>query len=408
MKIVKIFGVLFPLAFCGCSAELEGDQTLGHDESVLNSTHRITEPRAGEIAEAVLGGTRAGEKLSVDYIISSRQVKSRSVEGLDTLAYIFNRGCDNGFVLVSVDDRVKPVLAFSETGSFSLEGAHYKMVDDNFLSRLESYYQNASESDATYDFSDDFLSSCVICRPQTSRSWSQENPYDKYVVIEHPGCPVGCVAVAVGQIIANCKLDLDYHNENYDFYSINYALYDSETAESPFEFISNRQITEYTEDEAIDKLAKLLYWIGSDVGMSYQVGGSSAYSSRAWQLVKSLGLEVTSYPLNYTDTDVMNYLLQNYVIYVDGRWVSNTSSGHAYIIDGGYFCWDNVDLQGNTISGAERTMKDIYVHVDWGMGGEYNGYYCGDVFEVNDYFSYGYMRYFAAKKERPLTLKPTI
>ena len=357
--------------------------------SVKSKGHHISEEDAMNIASVLFPETRANQSYQIDYVLTDQINTTRAKNRPDTLAYIINRK-NGGFVLVSTDNRISPILAYSEIGSFNINDSGYEKVYDNFLSKLESYYDLSSESDTVIDVPDDFMTSCVLSQPKTVRSWSQGSPYNAYVHIEHPNCKVGCVAIAAGQLMSRCKNDLSYHGEDFDFYSINHAVWDDSLEHRPLKTIPDRVLIDYTLEEGIDRIAKLLYWIGKDVNMNYGVEESSTYSSYARTLLQNTGYEVSKF-MAYADSTVMGYIYQDYLIYVDGRWIKGTG-GHAFIIDGGRFCWNE---ENNPNSG----MRDIYVHCDWGDGGNLNGYYCGNIFEPKPGLECGNMKYFAVKDE---------
>lgn len=94
-----------------CNAEYVSSN--GSDDSMF----KITESKALEYANIVFNRskTRAMLDITLDYVVE--QPISRAAMP-DTLAYIFNRGENEGFVVISADSRINPLLAFSEKGHF--------------------------------------------------------------------------------------------------------------------------------------------------------------------------------------------------------------------------------------------------------------------------------------------------
>ncbi len=210
-------------------------------------------------------------------------------------------------------------------------------------------------------------------------SWSQRDPFDKYVILEHPGCPVGCVAVATGQAMVFGKATLsNYHGSTFDMEEINMALL-GEDAEDQL----------YTYNEAIDSIAKILYYIGKDVGMNYGTSASGALPNSGLNLLKSLGYNLESDTLKTYAPLAMAYdLMYNRLIYMRGSDTSN-QGGHAWIVDQCKF-----STTGPLVLPTTALIFDIYLHCDWGWGGSNNGYYSGDVFQAGSY-SFGNMQYFS-------------
>lgn len=377
-----ITSILFLTALFSCSTDFE-NHAIKTEIPTMSNAHKITKEKAMYIAGKVLNGTRAESSYSVKYIMNKAQAKTRSGELPDTLAYILNRNENNGFVIVSTDDRVFPVLAFSDNGHFSYEENDNDVVYVSFISRLDEYMSAISENDTAVTVPDDCLSSCRIQYPQIGRDWSQESPFDKYVIMEHPGCPAGCVAVATGLIMAHQKDSFTYHDTDFNFAAMRGAMDGSSG--------------EYSYDEAVDYIAKLLYLLGKDLNIRYSTGGSSAYSTDAVTLLNDLGFNVNSPTLiNFDANKMIDAVMQDAILYVDGRLMSNISNGHAWVIDGGSFCWTDL----------EKTNKDpIFFHCNWGWGGNFNGYYSGSVLSVND-SEYGNMRYVSVRRKHFLTPNP--
>lgn len=147
-------------------------------------------------------------------------------------------------------------------------------------------------------------------------------------------------------------------------------------------------IIEYTYDQAVDLMAKLLYWIGKDVDMKYSPDVSLATSSKAYQLCKSLDFTIPSGFATFDIKEITRYLKDEHIVYLDGSDI-NGKGGHAWVSDACYFC---VDMNDST------QILDTYIHCDWGWGGSCNGYYSGSVFEAGSY-KFKLCNYFAILRE---------
>lgn len=390
VSLFLIVTCLLQVIISSCTNDLDVYDTQSSTTVELNKkNHKITENEAIDIANRFFKTTRGKSDFAVKYVINKDNVAKTRAAGIsDTLAYILNRGEEDGFILVASDNRVFPVLAFSETGHFDYKEDESDIVYANFISLLDDYITNESRNDTVVSLPDDFLSKCLAVKPTLVKSWYQRQPYDKYVIQEHPGCPVGCVAVATGQIMVAAKETFHYHDSIYYAYAIRDALKD--TTSSPQTRIIGGKPKVYTYDEAIDRVAKLLYWIGKDLNMNYAPDGSGAYSNDALKLIKDLGYDTEKNVLTtYVDSVVINKIFDGNLIYMDGRDFK-AGEGHAWVIDGAYCCWlDPFRRIG---------MLNKFVHCDWGWGGYDNGYYNGSVFTTT-YYTFESLRYFAVKKE---------
>lgn len=378
MKSLNLF--FFPLALIGLNA----CTAISEDELVQNqfisdkncpSTH-ISESQAAEMANMVMYGslntrTEIWEIPTCEYVLENNS--TRSVAVMDTLAYVFNYPHDKGFVILSSDRRVYPVLAFSNEGHFSFDN---EIARDNFISNIGSYLSEAAPG-SYYEVSPEEFDGCYVVDPIINFSLNQTSPWDKYVIEEHPGCPAGCVAVATALVMSHSTPVMTYHDIKFNFESIIKALNPSnddsatsDTNQSVFPWTLEPMFPTYTYEEAVDYMAKLLYWIGKDVNMTYETDGSFANSRKAYDLLNDLGFNIPSGYAGFDIVKITKYLSDNHIIYLRGSNLTG-GGGHAWVSDACHYC---VNLEN------ENEILDTYIRCDWGWGGYCNGYFSGSVF----------------------------
>lgn len=400
-KLLLLMVMSFAVFSCTTNDfELDEGQTV-FPKALNNDIHKISEEDALDMVGNLFKKTRSVVNcpIEIEYVLNEGN-KTRSTHVPDTLAYILNFGNDNGFAVIASDDRVFPLLAYSDNGHFKYEKSYNDPVYVNFISLLDDYMAAIDENDTAVVVPDNYLSSCVVKRPQLKTcNWSQVEPFDKYVIEEHPGCPAGCVAVAAGQIMANCKNSLNYHDFAFNFRAIRAAM-DGDMFEGDDDFVSNkptslRDTIEYSYDEAVDQVAKLLYWLGKDLNMIYDTSGSSALSRDARDLLDELGYGVNeAYLTNFSEEKMLERLEEECLLYVDGRVIAGGTGGHAWVIDGYSYCWKDF----------EKTEKGIInFHCDWGWGGGCNGYYNTDIY-TTDVYTFGRMQYFSVPVNRFISI----
>ncbi|MDE5652064.1 MAG: C10 family peptidase [Muribaculaceae bacterium] len=373
----------------GCSGETD-DLSIPNSNAIVskaNVGNHISMDDAVVIANKVLKNdvTRSGllNFPSFEYVVSGSS--TRSASAADTLAYVLNYPDNSGFVIVATDRRVYPVLAFADEGNFSFENDNAKA---NFIDNIEAYLDNAV-SDKIYDVTDTDFDGCYMVNPIVQISLNQRSPWDKYVIQEHPDCPVGCVAVATALVMSHSKYQINYHNSTFQLKSIIDAISEGSNntnKNAPKRIVGGIPPT-YTYEQAVDSMAKLLYWIGLDVNMKYSPQGSAAFSRDAYELCKSLNFSISSGYEKFDIKEIAQYLKDGHIIYLRGHDI-NGYGGHAWVSDGCYFC---VDIYDST------QIISPYIHCDWGWGGSCNGYYSGDVFEASTY-NFKPANYFAIKR----------
>lgn len=378
----------------------------------------ITQEEALDMASKVLKRAHITRSISVDspmfeYVLNNNKTRASKSVLPDTLAYVINYPNNDGFVIISTIRNVYPVLAFSDKGNFTFENENVKY---NFIDKLGAYIGNA-DTTKMYSVDDSDFATCYVVNPAVKTCLDQRSPWDKYVIKEHPGCPVGCVAVATALVLSYSTPELMYHGSTFYFKSIMEAInqkQDSEDADLDYSDIN--QLYDdwddihqpvYSYEQAVDSMAKFLYWIGKDVGMKYQPNGSGAKSSKANELCDNLVGTINSGSSNFDVRDIVCFLKDNYVVYLEGRDEVNLKA-HAWVADGCQFCV-NKDFNQKpsivlpSINNSDKINKEdvepelTFVHCDWGWGGYCNGYYSGAVFNVaNMNFKPTY--YFAAKR----------
>lgn len=374
----------------GCSSDMDDLSIPGNNvvTSTTSVSRNITKEDAIAIANKVLKKNETRSDIlnlpSFEYVVSGSSTRSTST--VDTLAYVLNYPDNAGFVIVSTDRRVYPVLGFADEGNFSFENDNAKT---NFIDNIGAYLENAT-SDNAYDVTENDFDGCYEVNPMVQISLNQRSPWDKYVIQEHPNCPVGCVAVATALVMSHSKKRINYHNSTFHLKSIITAINkgpSSTITNAPKRIVGGYDPT-YTYEQAVDSMAKLLYWIGKDVNMSYSPSGSGAFSSDAYDLCKSLNFSIPSEYAIFDIKKISLYLKENHIVYLRGSDI-NGKGGHAWVSDACYFC---VDMNNPT------QILDTYIHCDWGWGGSCNGYYSGSVFEASNYkFKPG--NFFAIKRE---------
>lgn len=277
--------------------------------------------------------------------------------------YIFNRGIDNGFLVVAADDAVTPLLGYSETGSFDPENIPANMKD--FLKGYAAEIRWASEHPdrvRTHKASAEREAVSPIC----TTTWSQEAPYNL-------DCPTmgdsravtGCVATAMAQVMKVHNWPVKGTGSN--SYSITYGG-------STYNISSNFASHTYDWSNMIDAyptstsgtttqraaVALLMKDCGVSVNMNYSPVASGANGNVAsMALVNNFGYDKgmlqlyrTSYHLNEWNDLAYSEVAAGRPTLICG---SNSEGGHAFVCDG--------------------YSKDDYFHINWGWNGLSNGYF---------------------------------
>lgn len=291
----------------------------------------------------------------------SRRAEAVVMQGQMARAYLFAQ--QQHFVLVAADEADPAILGY---GTRVVQSDPAAMPPP--LRALLSQPRRATA--AAYPPPD---ASFAAVPPLLSTVRHQEAPYNaqcpyyRYAdgtLSERP-CVVGCVATAMEQILSyyrrNYVLQDTLHGWTTDHYDIPDVL--------PGEQVDSRLIrADYADSLAtpaeVDAVARLSYWLGVACHMKWGVSESAASTSRLVEpLQRAFGLKYVHYldSYQYDPTAYWNFLaaelMQGRPVYYAGSIMR--TGGHAFVIDG---------LDSNGL-----------FHVNWGYGGEFDGYFRLDV-----------------------------
>lgn len=290
--------------------------------------------------------------------------------------YIFNIGENNGFVIVSGDDRAKDILGYSDSGSFSTDN-----MPENFKNWMAFYKSELQALDATPEFVTTETSevdsiSCTLEATSTatfapsispllgSIKWNQSSPYNilcPQVLTKQ--APTGCVATAIAQVLKYYQWPVagmgskTYKSESVaDSLNVNFfkTTYDWNNMLNTYDGSNSTLV----QDTAV---ATLMYHCGVAVSMNYGESSSSAYRKAIPPaLVNYFGYDknVQMYRRDYYSESQWLKLLKTETnarrpILYGGS--STAGSGHQFICDG-------------------YDLNNLF-HFNWGWGGYCDGYF---------------------------------
>ncbi|MBR3986444.1 MAG: thiol protease/hemagglutinin PrtT [Bacteroidales bacterium] len=287
--------------------------------------------------------------------------------------YIFNLG-DEGFVIVSADDRCAPIIGFSANGSYDDRRLPSNMAAwmKQCAQEIEAGIRDNAPENLTFKKRWDELTQDnrpSVLTPKSNNylltsTWEQGYGYNRYCPIMNGyHVVVGCVATAMAQIIRYYQYPSRgfghkfYVHEAYGQLGVNFDTVDYDYSLMPDE------VNYRSDDNVIDMVSRLCYHCGIVVNMTYQhaghPSGSGAHSEKLPEGYKYFG---------YTDVEYYNRLSLNN----DALWIAlirneidnsrpieysgaNDEGGHAFVLDG-------------------YNDNDQY-HFNWGWGGYCDGFY---------------------------------
>jgi len=302
---------------------------------------------------------------------------------LEPYYYVYNVKGNNGFIIVSADDGVTPILGYAFEGkydsinqppafiewmkNFKRQIKDAKVIKQDTINNVSSEWSKIKSSETNQT-----NATTTEVAPLLTSTWNQGCYYNTYCPQDVNGqCGhvwAGCVAVAMGQIInywkypAVCNDIPGYTSPNYGSISgINSTTYN-------WTNMSNNLTSSSTSIQK-DAVAQLLYHCGVSVSMNYGLNGSGAFSINA-----AIALSrYFNYPASVQYKHKKDYLttewkalLTNELDHNRPMYYSGDSIGsHAFVCDG----YQNSD----------------YFHFNWGWGGSSDGYFYIDNLNPSGY-----------------------
>lgn len=281
-----------------------------------------------------------------------------------------------GWIVVSADDAVTPVLAYSYEDNLDLVSLppqyvswmeKYRKQIDDVVSRNLQASEEISSKWAKYTNFDpnqapDVLMTTGVA-PLIIHNWDQGYPYNIYCPIDPAGPGnhpyAGCVATAMSQVMYYYRYP-QTGNGQHCYYPSGYPQQCANFGATNYNWnamVNSLNGARLQNDSAV---ALLLWHAGVSVDMMYGAGSSGAYSDDARNaMVNYFRFSSNASYLqrdNYTDQDWDNIMKSNLdkkmPIYYDGY---GSSGGHAFNCDG----YEGTD----------------HFHFNWGWSGNANGYY---------------------------------
>jgi hypothetical protein len=339
------------------------DNVVDKEQARVVAKHFLTERMANQQMEK-----------SADFL-SLNDVTTLEMNGLPAL-YVFSTQ-DKGFVIVSADKALKPVIGYSSEGVFPEKG-----FSPNFDSYMETYLgqvewvrkQPQSETPeiqaqwesylaGEFDFSSDTTNDVG---PLLTCVWDQRYPYNALCPEDTLGvnAVASCMATSMSMIMYYYRYPLQgtgVHSYTATGYGTQYVDYGA---------------TRYNWDGMLDKIndgsgqsiiaiAQLQYHAGVSINMSYGSDISTAlYADPPMALKQHFGysplteyIERSAYTTNWENI-VVGQLDSLYPIIFGGLNKTNTDVGHSFVCD------------GYQVTGTTKMF-----HFNFGLSGLGNGYY---------------------------------
>ncbi len=309
-----------------------------------------------------------------------RNPQLNEAQAFGNALHVFNIGGDNGFVIVSGDDRTEEILGYVDGGNFDINN-----IPDNMRFWLQMYADQINSLGNAQVQKAPRRTERAAVAPTCTTQWDQPDPFNNYILDDYPeqaqyygsNLMTGCVATSMAQAIyraaKNYKKNHDGNWPNIPTHKIPaYTITQSgitgtgwslpELPEFVFDWANMREDNYSTllysdiTDEQIKAVGKLMQYCGRAMKMEYdKVNSASVFVWAGARMYDCLNLSKFVQSVDrayYTSEDWEDMMYKEVsegraVCYSANVGQATSSEGHAFILDG---------------------YKDGLWHINWGWG----------------------------------------
>lgn len=278
--------------------------------------------------------------------------------------YVYNADGDNGFIIVSGDERMSPVLAYSNQGNLNLDS-----LPDNAKAWLLAYIGEAKSLDSqTQTLNKQYVKSDDYLAPLLSTQWGQSFPYNALCPYYAEGrqAVTGCVATSMAQAMNYYRFPTSGTGSHSYTTATHHISMSKDFSATTFKWdlLKNSYQADGNTEEEVEAIADLMLTCGVSVDMDYDSESGSSNTDNMNALAKYFGYDNDMYIAHkdfMTENEWHNLLLSELDSYRPLMFSAETPKGygHAFIIDG--YQADEGDYP--------------FYHVNWGWKGNADGFF---------------------------------
>lgn len=327
--------------------------------------------RATQVAESFFGSGKTTKGASSDIVLKWTGNMVQTKAGSTPAFYVFEN-IAGGFVVVSGDDCVQPVLGYSYEGKFSYENMPPNV--EAWFSGLEDGIRYMRESGAVSDALisekwNELSSGSYEMKNEMSpvlletAEWNQTEPFNRLTSV-YGSQYTGCGATAMSIILRYFRYPERGHGQ--------VGGYSYETAGGQTVYVDSYQLGEtydwdnmplsyqtYTEEQA-EAVSQLMFECALSLEAMFDTDGTGTYDNMyAPALIDHMSYDagIVSYDREIFSQSRWLEMLYSNIRDTGPVWYSGQGDGggHTFVVDG-------YDSEGN-------------LHINWGWGGYDNGYY---------------------------------
>lgn len=379
------------------------DEPIKQEEKQTRETehYNLSDKDAFNIAKEAVSRLKFG-----DYEINSRsqELKAKEIREYPYASRVTNRAChivnfeNGGYAVIAPNSEV---LALDETGEFNPEenpgDSLFMLYASDFIAELRPEYRDSllkpnNPSFMVYIWHNDHRCGHTNTELTTIKkfyllktNWHQRYPYNNNCPLvknennEMVKAPVGCVPLAIAQIMAYHKKPSSHNGYTYNWEEI-----------TKFSTVMSTQ--------AIADAAHLCYKLGTAANTQYGANGSGTISKNMKNVLVQFGYSNAIYCDTYSEDILLNEVTNGRPVAFGATGTKTTiqskaedyfdmgEAAHMWIIDGAYqlsTVKNHINIDTN-LPCYTTVEYNTFFHCNWGWGvmNESNGgYYSSKVFK---------------------------
>ena len=295
--------------------------------------------------------------------------------------YVFNFDNNQGYAIMSGDERMPSLIALTDSGSFNENDSFDNPGLDIFYAKLDTGKIVITPiepggdgcinwGDSTYLHYMDWENTVYKDNGYCSVKWGQDFPYNTYTFTnDGKYAKTGCVATAVAQLMAVYKFPETYSGYNF--------LWD-EMIWSPY--------ADMCTARSRDMIAYLMQLLGAPYNLSttYGVTESNAPLVNVNRTLTHFGYSNGGTIGTYSTNNIESEISTGNPVLVYGNDKENDSNGHLWLVHGFLVRKRIVETRDLKTKKTISTTTEIhkYVLCNWGYEGIHDGYYLSGLFDL--------------------------
>lgn len=307
----------------------------------------------------------------------------------DSYYYVFNAGGNNGYVIVSGDDRTEEILGYVDHGTYSEDAlpAHMKAWLQGYADQIQFLIDHdiqGSDAKQRAAARRKLKATKHAIPVLMSTTWNQGDPYNSKCPVYYKGDGTtdqpasGCVATALAQVLnyykypTRTRKDIPSITNTYTLDNGTKKTVTTKVIRRSTKIDWDNMVDNYTggeTQEQKDAVGNLMYYVGQSVGMGYGPQSGAGFGSNvASAFINYFGYDDSAYMAYRTDYTIDGWFNLIYDEIAAGHPVGfagwSTGGGHSFVLDG----FD-----------GERLF-----HLNWGWGGGSDGWFLLGVLNPGD------------------------